>query len=101
MLEGTVVFSQKDSDDGLIELMENYAKAVRIPVSDLLKYLFMERLAMDLSYWSKEDVGARERLLDSVVSGGNFNSDTWFRNFNGYARFRRETQETLYMETRR
>ena len=49
MQEGVVIFSQKDVDTGLMKHMTGYAEDMGVSVSDMLRHVFIRRMANDMA----------------------------------------------------
>ncbi len=68
MSEGVVIFSQKDIDDDLMADMEVYAKGMGMSIPDMLRQLFVNRVAADMACHRLTGNFSKEVMIDAKVS---------------------------------
>jgi len=68
MQEGVVIFSQKDVDTGLMGAMEAYAKELEMSIPDMLRQVFIRRVASDLAHYDLEGVNSVDFYHDKLIA---------------------------------
>ena len=74
MQDGVVIFSQKDVDQGLMEIMEAFANDWELSVADMVKQIFARRIAEHIAHFRAngyhEDVFYEDKALATVGENG-------------------------------
>lgn len=68
MQEGVVIFSQKDIEEGLMDDMVGYAEDMGLTVPEMVRQIFLRRLANDLAYFSIADDTSKDFKMDKQTA---------------------------------
>ena len=68
MQEGVVIFSQKDIEEGLMDDMVGYAADMGLTVPEMVRQVFLRRLANDLAHFALNEDTSKDFKMDKQTA---------------------------------